>query len=227
MVSIVIKNNKRKTLQNISAILLDFDGTMIDSTKAILETFKTITKKNSIKYSREGVMSLMGITLEETIAQLYPETSKEKQRKLIDDYREEYQKIHLEQSNLFPCVIPLIREFQKSRLTVIVATNKTKFLVKELLDHHRISNFFHYIITGEDVPKPKPAPDMILKAISELNISKEKCVFIGDSPTDILAGANAGIQVIAVATGPYNHTQLLKEKPYAVIQNLQQLSIKF
>jgi sugar-phosphatase len=56
------------------------------------------------------------------------------------------------------------------------------------------------LISGEDVTKGKPEPEGFLKAASHLGVRPERCIVVEDSPTGILAGRRAGMNIVAITT---------------------------
>ena len=63
-------------------------------------------------------------------------------------------------------------------------------------------SYFDVIVDGHQVNKPKPAPDIYLKAAELLNVKPTNCIVLEDSPTGIEAGRAAGMRLIGVETTP-------------------------
>ena len=82
-------------------------------------------------------------------------------------------------------------------------------------------NFFDLIIGNDDVVKPKPWPDEIVKAGHLLRVKPE--FMVGDSIYDVIAAHKAKVKAIAVLTGHYTKEELEKEKPFKIIKNLKEL----
>jgi phosphoglycolate phosphatase-like HAD superfamily hydrolase len=99
----------------------------------------------------------------------------------------------------------------------------SKNLLANELEHFKIGKYFDPIVTSLEA-KPKPAPDALIKCLNSMNIIKDECVIVGDSPNDIKAGKSAGISTIAVLTGLYTFEELSKEKPDFIMQSI--ISIK-
>jgi beta-phosphoglucomutase-like phosphatase (HAD superfamily) len=66
-----------------------------------------------------------------------------------------------------------------------------------VLEKIGVKNFFGFIVSGEDVTKGKPEPEIYLKAAEKAGNLPEKCVAIEDAPAGILAAKNAGLTCIA------------------------------
>ncbi|NIS52904.1 MAG: HAD family hydrolase [Phycisphaerae bacterium] len=86
-----------------------------------------------------------------------------------------------------------------------------------------VDTLFEVIITSDDVEKRKPAPDPLITCAQQLDIKPGNCVYVGDTTTDIKAGKAAGMLTIGVLTGFDEYEALEKEKPDAIVENIQNL----
>lgn len=79
-----------------------------------------------------------------------------------------------------------------------IATSNSRELVENVARTHQLRNFFASIVTGSDVARGKPAPDIYLEAARQLEVSPDRCLVFEDIVAGILAGKNAGMRVCAV-----------------------------
>ncbi len=188
-------------------ILFDLDGTLIDSTEAILESFHNsfdVYKKPHP--SDEEIKALIGHPLDV----MYKDLGIEQDLvwDFVKTYKEHYQMIHTDKTVLLDYAVDAIREAQKfARLGVV--TTKTGRYSRELLLHFGLMDAFEVLIGREDVQKPKPHSEPIDKALSIMKSNKEKCWMIGDTRLDIASADNAGIKSVAVLSGYDKREQLL------------------
>jgi HAD superfamily hydrolase (TIGR01509 family) len=80
-----------------------------------------------------------------------------------------------------------------------LATSSARFEAELILDHLGLQDFFDPVITCDDVPKAKPAPDCYLLAADRLGVRPAECVVIEDSAHGIRAAMDAGMKVCAVS----------------------------
>ena len=80
-------------------------------------------------------------------------------------------------------------------LPLAVATNRGNSMT-EILAHFALDAFFQVVVTSRDVPRPKPAPDLLHLAARRLQLVPEELLFIGDSELDRRASAAAGIRFV-------------------------------
>ena len=187
-------------------ILFDLDGTLVDSTCAILEAFEVALKGSKAHFNGEQIKAMIGFPLDIMFARLGFEGGEI--ALCIDKYREHYGKIYLAQSKLLPKVreaLNLASEFA----TLAVVTTKGSPFSKALLAHLGILPLFDALVGKDDVSEPKPSAEPILKVLSLLNKSKENAFMVGDTHLDIKAAQNAGISCVALSCG-YESVDSLK-----------------
>lgn len=80
-------------------------------------------------------------------------------------------------------------------LPLAVATNRGNSMI-EILEHFSLAGYFQAVVTSRDVPRPKPAPDMLLLASRQLQLAPHELLFVGDSELDQCAAAAAGIRFV-------------------------------
>lgn len=177
-----------------TTILFDLDGTLIDSTEAILNSFNFAFLDNKNKnYDEKKIKALIGISLDE----IFKACAVDDVDKYISSYKKQYEKVYLEQSFLLPLVKEALSE-AKSFAKLGVVTNKGGFFTAKLLKHLGIFDFFGTIITKDDVSKAKPDAEPINKALETLKQEKENAYLVGDTSIDAKAAKNANIKCVAV-----------------------------
>ncbi len=187
-------------------ILFDLDGTLIDSTEAILEGFHhTFDFYQRAHPTDDEIKALIGHPLDVMYAELGIEEA------LVWDfvrtYKEHYQTIHCQKTVLLEHAKEAIREAQKiARLGVV--TTKTGEYSRQLLEHFGVMDAFEVLIGREHVDNPKPHAEPIDKAISMMKCDREECWMIGDTRLDIASAQNAGIRSVGVTSGYDKHEQL-------------------
>jgi len=177
-------------------ILFDLDGTLIDSTEAILEGFEISFRYfNKTPPPPEEVKKLIGLPLDVMFDSLGAE--KEKVWDYVDTYKQHYRKISKQKTVLLPYAKEAVIEASKFARIGIVTT-KTGEYSKELLEHFGIMKYFEVLIGREHVQNPKPHPEPVLKAVHLMNAVKEATWMIGDTCLDMVSAKEAGVNYIGV-----------------------------
>ena len=100
-------------------------------------------------------------------------------------------------------VIEGVEQLKDKGIRVALVTNKQRSLTVEFLQSRGLESLFDTVVAGDDCPNNKPAPDMLIRAMTEMNVCASETVMVGDSRNDALAGRAAGVSVALVETG-YN-----------------------
>ncbi|WP_345976463.1 HAD family hydrolase [Sulfurimonas sp. HSL3-7] len=187
-------------------ILFDLDGTLIDSTEAILESFHNSFDLHKHPHPKdEEIKALIGHPLDVMYAELGIEEAKVWD--FVHTYKEHYREISTQKTVLLPEAIEAVEEAKKfARLGIV--TTKTGKYSRVLMEHFGLMHHFDVLIGREDVQNPKPHAEPIDRAIAQMQGVKEKCWMIGDTRLDIASANNAGIKSIGVLSGYDNLEQL-------------------
>ena len=187
------------------AILFDLDGTLIDSTEAILECFARSFTQFSYKVppSKE-IVRLIGHPLDFMFAHL---GVKEDVQRFVAAYKECYRQVSAQKTKLLPgAKEAVVAASAFAKLAVV--TTKTGLYSKELLDHLGLLDFFEVVIGREDVINPKPHPEPVLKALHHIGVQPRRSWMIGDTCLDMDAAKRAGVGGVAVLCGYGTKEQL-------------------
>lgn len=195
-----ILNNKTKT-----NLLLDFDGTIVNSEKEFFKAFKdTILEKYNYEITIEEYKKNeldKNANLIETL----------KDKKIIDKNiteKEIMQNVYSKYDKYFNNVledkdtiinIELMKQLTEKGYNIsIVSTSRRKY-INEAIKKFKLENVVKYIVAREDVEKLKPNEEAYLKAVSELKLKKEDCLAVEDSNRGIKSAINAGLDVVQVS----------------------------
>jgi phosphoglycolate phosphatase len=188
-------------------ILFDLDGTLIDSTEAILESFHHSLKTHGSQASVGDTMitSQIGHTLETMFAGVGVEAGQIDEH--VATYKLYYREISCQKTVLLPNASEAVHEASTfARLGIV--TTKTGLYSRELMEHFSLMEYFEVLIGREHVTNPKPHPDPIFKALEQMGGESSSVWMIGDTRIDIESSKRAGIECVAVTSGYDNIEQL-------------------
>lgn len=181
-------------------LLFDLDGTLIDSTEAILEGFHhAFTQHNAPHPSDDEIKALIGHPLDVMFGELGAQESKVWD--FVTSYKEHYRKISTQKTTLLPNAKEAI-ELASSFAKLGIVTTKTARYSRILMEHFGVMQHFEVLIGREDVKHPKPHKEPIERALKHFeNVQKEQVYMIGDTELDLLSANNAGVNGIGVLCG--------------------------
>ena len=202
------KNSNNQYTDTPITILFDLDGTLIDSTEAILESFaRTFELLGGSMPSREAIESQIGHPLSEMYRRL--EVPEDRIEEYVRSYKEHYRTIHTKKTVLIPGAREaVLRASEFARLGVV--TTKTGKYSRELLEHFGLMESFDVLIGSENVRRHKPHPEPIEKALARMGSLRELCWMIGDTCMDVEAAKAAGVRPLALSCG-YGLEERLRE----------------
>ncbi|MBV5278019.1 MAG: HAD family hydrolase [Campylobacteraceae bacterium] len=195
-------------------ILFDLDGTLIDSTDAILESFgvaydtfaRTSPDDDAIKkligHPLDMMFSMLGVSLSEV-------------NSYVLAYKEHYRIISRKKTSLLPLGLEAIKAASKIA-TLGIVTTKTARYSEELLEHMGVMHYFEVLIGRESVQFPKPHPEPILKALDYLKADPSQAWMIGDTPMDLICAKEAGVQSVGVLCGYSTKVELAPHTQHIV-----------
>jgi phosphoglycolate phosphatase len=193
-------------MQSKTIILFDLDGTLIDSTEAILESFSVSYKHfGTERPATEKILAQIGHPLDGMFRSFgVPEAQV---WEYVAAYKEHYRQISKAKTLLLDGAKEAIEEACRIARLGIVTTKTARYSV-ELLEHMGIMDRFEVLIGREDVEYPKPHPEPILKALFKLKADTSDCWMIGDTCMDMLCAKAAGVKGVGVTCGYGSKEQL-------------------
>ncbi len=195
-------------------ILFDLDGTLIDSTEAILESFDIALKNfGDVPFDEEAIKAEIGHPLDAMFRTLG--VSEERVWEHVAAYKAHYRTIACEKTVLLPRAREAV-VLAAAHAKLGIVTTKTAEYSREMLAYMGVMDYFEVLIGREDVTHPKPHPEPIHKALEAMRASKEACWMVGDTPMDLLSAKAAGIESVAVSCGYAGEEQLCEHTPNIV-----------
>ena len=206
-------------------ILFDLDGTLIDSTEAILESFHNSFDVHNYPHADdEAIKALIGHPLDVMYRALGVDEARVWD--FVNTYKEHYRKISTQKTVLLENAKEAVEEAHKFA-TLGIVTTKTGKYSRVLMEHFGLMDRFDVLIGREDVTEPKPNAEPILKALQQLKLNDnndEDVWMIGDTTMDLIAAKNAGVKAIAVASGYDVEEELCKECDIVLRDSLDAVS---
>jgi pyrophosphatase PpaX len=180
-------------------VLFDLDGTVVDSGGIILASMRHATRTVlGREISDEALMAAVGGPgLESQMREFGGEQHIEE---LIRVYREHNEPLHEELKGFVGIDDVLVKLKDEGRRLGIVSA-KRKRTVELAFATVEIGHLFDVVVGGDEADAQKPAPDLLLLALSRLNAEPKDGAYVGDSPFDMQAARAAGMHAVGVTWG--------------------------
>jgi HAD superfamily hydrolase (TIGR01509 family) len=180
------------------AVVFDLDGVLLESEIAWSRAETTLFARYGHPYGEEEKRLLIGGSLADTGRKMeLIFGSGRSAAQLVDELVELAEVEFARGVEPMPGAVDLVTEL-RGRRPIAVASNSFRRLVDLALAGSGLDGAFDAVVTGDEVPEPKPAPDIYLEAARRLGSPPEGTVAIEDSPTGAAAARAAGMYVIGI-----------------------------
>jgi phosphoglycolate phosphatase len=204
-----------------SAYLFDVDGTLLDSATdicgAITQVLST-SERPDIPF--DFLKGYIGRHLIDLFGDLFPQASSEQVEEFIRAYRATYLSRGHTCTYVFPGVAEALAALPGRKST---ATTKGTPTTRAVLEQFGLVRYFDHVQGTDGIPS-KPAPDVLLAAMSALGVEPEDCLMVGDSAADMEAGRRAGMKICAVRYGYGRQQDLALWEPDYWVSDLRELA---
>jgi pyrophosphatase PpaX len=195
---------------NVKTVLFDLDGTLIDSFDLIAQSFTQACQKVLDRnLSHDEVVARWGWPLRFR----FEAVDSTRVDALVDAYQACYRTNHDRMIALFPGVREMLEALKMRTIRMGIVTSKRRPTTLLAIERLTLSPYFGAVVTEQDVPVPKPAPDAVFAALRELGAPAETAVMIGDGLFDIQAAQAAGVRSGAALWGTREREALLATGP--------------
>ena len=210
---------------NIRLIIFDFDGTLGDTRRNIVMTLQQTMQEMHLPLIDEArCAATIGLTLKDSFKTLFPQLIDEEAEECAATYRRIFEVNKKKMvPQLFPHVAETLAELQRRGITMSVASSRNTTSLRGFLKDMGIEQYISYVLGAEDVTKPKPDPEPVLKTLEAMNIPASEALVVGDMPVDILMGRNAGTRTCGVTYGNASRQQLEEAGANFVIDDMEEL----
>jgi beta-phosphoglucomutase len=206
------------------AVIFDMDGVLIDSYRAHFESWRRVAAENSREYTEEQFAAGFGRTSREVIAEQWRgEVLSDEQIAAIDQRKEWLFREII--GNDFPAMDgagELIESLVRGGFRVAVGSSGPAENVRLAIDRLGIGGLLSATVTGDDVRRGKPDPQVFLIAAERMRVPSARCVVVEDAPVGVEAARRGGMRAIALASTGRTVEQLRAAE--LVVRSLRELS---
>lgn len=204
------------------AVLLDVDGTLVDSNHLHVEAWREAFRRHGKEIPREALHAQMGKGGDQIVAHFLDAEERRRFGKDVDALHVElFVRQYQPSERALPGVRPLLERMKADGLRVVLASSAKE---RELEGHRKVlgvDDLLDDCTTADDARRSKPCPDIFQAALGELDPAE--AVVIGDTPWDAQAARKAGIPMLGVLTGGFSEESLRDNGAREVYRDLEEL----
>jgi beta-phosphoglucomutase len=184
-----------------SAVIFDVDGVLVDSYAAHYESWRAIAREQQIRFTEEDFARTFGRTSRDIVRALWPggTTLRDSEIRAIDDRKEAfYREIVADHFPAMEGAAELIDALRTASFLLAAGSSGPPENVELCLAKLEKRDCFSAVVTGMDVTRGKPDPQVFLLAAERLGIGPHRCVVVEDAPAGIEAARRGGMKAIGL-----------------------------
>lgn len=210
----------------IKAVIFDMDGVIIDSEPTHIESDQLTFKNLGIEVSHEELNQYVGVSNPVMWAEMKEKYNLAEYVETLLEKQSYYKNYLFGSKKLEPITgIPgLLAEIRDGGAKIGLASSSNRDFIEMILNRLGIIRYFDVIVSGDEVKKSKPEPDIFLKAAEGLKVNPEDCLVIEDSQHGVKAANLAGMKCI----GFHNPNSGIHDLSLAdtVVNSITEINIK-
>jgi HAD superfamily hydrolase (TIGR01509 family) len=193
----------------IRGVILDVDGTLIDSNDAHARAWIDALTERGGRVSFDDVRRLIGMGGDKLLPRITGLQSDRPPGKQIVERRGHiFRERYLPHLQPLPGARPLLERLRRDGLQLAVASSAQEDELRPLLERAGVADLLEQRTSSDDAERSKPDPDIVQAALHRLRLAPGHVVMIGDTPYDVEAAQRAGIAIVALRSGGWDDAAL-------------------
>lgn len=194
-----------------TALIFDMDGVLVNSEQFYFDRRMAYFRENGVRPGSSDIHDYLGMSNEQVWATLVPDTGK---RRVLHDNYHGYEDSHpINYRSVMNQGVPELLQFLKQNCFQLALASAGIYPdINRMLRECGIEEYFDLVLSGEAVASNKPAPDIYLQAVRELDKTAAECLVIEDSVNGITAAKRAGIETWAIDQSQFGVNQSLADR---------------
>jgi phosphoglycolate phosphatase len=203
------------------AVIFDCDGTLVNSYPAITASVNHVRSLHRLAPLPEAeVRRCVGRGADYLLEHTVPGAPA---AAALAAYKAHHPSVLRSGTTLLPGVAEALSALHSSGLRLGVCSNKPRPFTTKLLDYLDVAGVFDVVLGPEDVARLKPAPDLLVTALSRLGVAPSEALYVGDMSVDIATARAAGVAVWVVPTGSEDQAALIAARPDRLLGDFREL----
>ena len=211
-------------MKRYKAVIFDLDGTLLNTLEDLTDAVNHVMRQfNYPEHTIEEIRSFVGNGIKLLIERSLPDGKDNPEfDKIFSEFKLYYTSHCQIKTRPYDGIMELIAALKEQGYKLAIVSNKNQSAVTELNNIY-FSDYISTAIGEKEGVRKKPAPDTVIKALSELCISSDDAVYVGDSDVDRETAENSNMDCISVTWGFRDRKLLESLNPYAIIDKPAEL----
>jgi phosphoglycolate phosphatase len=202
-------------------VVFDWDGTLMNSETQIVSCLHAALADLDLEpMGDDALKNVIGLGLREAIDTLVPGRSEHFHARFVERYR--YHWFNSEDSSLFEGVLETLDALREHGLLLGVATGKARRGLNRVLEKTGTSGHFEATRCADEAPS-KPHPQMLTDLMTELGLTPEQTIMVGDTEYDMEMATQAGTGKVAVSCGVHSVERLIRHNPMTCLEQVSDM----
>jgi len=194
---------------SIRGVLLDVDGTLIDSNRAHAESWHDTLLEFGRDVPAETILPLIGMGGDKLLPKFLGVDAESERGKEFSERRAEvFREHYVPRLRTTPGAAALVKHLRGAGYRLIIATSAKEEEMNAMLEQVGLDDLIARRTTSDDADRSKPDPDIVQAALKKSGLRAHEAIMIGDTPYDIEAAARAGVRTIAFESGGWSRDAL-------------------
>ncbi|PYJ25628.1 MAG: hypothetical protein DME91_02870 [Verrucomicrobia bacterium] len=210
------------------AVIFDLDGVLADSELWWSEIDAKLLAQYGVNYRGEYHRNVLGVSYRLAV-EFYKkvfdlsvpaeEMMRQRAEIAIDFFANRV--------GLFPSAKRVLKELRQMNLRLAVATSSVSASVRPFLNRHNLTSLFDVIVTGDEIERGKPQPDIYLRAAEKLSLAADECLVIEDALSGIAAAKAAKMRVAAIPDTRFVDPREFEKEADYLLSSLSEIQALF
>lgn len=196
---------------NFDTYIFDLDGTLLSTLEDLAASCNFALRQHGMpERTIEEVRRFVGNGVKKLMERAIPDgLENPKFEETYDDFRQHYMHHNLDTTQPYPGVMEMLKSLRARGKKIAVVSNKF-YAATQALCRHFFGDLVDVAIGEREDIRKKPAPDTVNEALRQMNVDRQKAVYIGDSDVDVMTAKNSGMPCISVLWGFRDYSFLVE-----------------
>ncbi len=199
---------------SLKAVIFDLDGTLLNTIDDLADAMNSVlVQKGFSKHPVKDYRSFVGDGIDNLVKRALPiyfRHNDEIIQECVKLMKHEYESLWNKKSEIYNGIAVLLDNFEAAKFKICIYSNKSNEFVHKIVKHYFSKWDFRFVVGAKKNSPLKPDPSVIEEMLIGMGITKDECLYIGDTDTDMKTGKNAGLFTIGALWGFREEQELIE-----------------